>query len=365
MTVGADRGAPQGYDYGNARLRVLKQELFDAAFYQRLLIRDVEGLMTALAETPYRPDVEAALARSRGLDALHRAASTNLTRVLRTVTGFYAGRAAWALALILSRFDVQNVLTILRAQARRVPTADTLPLLVPVGAIDEVSAGEMVRQPNLPAAVGLMAEWGVPRPDVARAVWGQLPAYEATGDLSLLETALMRAHAAGLARALAQEADEVSDLEPVMREELDRRNLLVSLRLRDARGRGEPTEGPENPYLPGGRIPAASFAGLAGTDTPDDVLGRLSRLDAPSHWQRPVATWATTGNLSRLEHDLDAEATRRAISLFWRGDPLGVGVPTAFVAAKENEVRNLRLLAYGADQKIPPDEVSETLVIPW
>jgi V/A-type H+-transporting ATPase subunit C len=269
------------------------------------------------------------------------------------------------MALILSRFDVQNVMTILRAQARHLPPADTLPLLVPVGAIDEVAAGEMARQPSLQAAVGLMAEWGVPRPDVARAVWGELPAYDRTGELSLLETALMRAHAAGLARALTQEGDDVSDLEPILREELDRRNLLVALRLRDARRLGEPTEGAQDPYLPGGRIPTASLAALTSSDTSGDATARLARLGVPSIWRAPLAEWAERDDLSRLEHALDAEATRWAISLFWRGDPLGVGIPTAFVAARENEVRNLRLLAYGADQGMAADELWEELVIPW
>lgn len=359
------RGAPEGYDFGNARLRVMKADLFDAVSYRRLLGRDVEGLLAALAETPYRPDVEASLTRSRGLPALHRALSANLTRVLGGVSRFYGGRSGLAVALILSRFDVQNVVTILRAQARRVPSAETLRLLVPVGALGEVAAGEMSRQPNLRATVQLMAEWGVPRPDVARAVWGQLPGYERTGDLSVLETALMRAHAAGLARALAQEGDAVSDLEPILREELDRRNLLVALRLRSARGLGGGREELEDPYVPGGRIPAASLATLADMDAPDDVLTRLARLEAPSLWRAPLDVWAVGEDLSRLERDLEVEATGWAISLFWRGDPLGIGIPTAFVAAKENEVRNLRLMAYGAEQGMPPATVGDELVAPW
>jgi vacuolar-type H+-ATPase subunit C/Vma6 len=107
------------------------------------------------------------------------------------------------------------------------------------------------------------------------------------------------------------------------------------------------------------------MAAAAGGDAPEDVLARLARLEVPSIWLEPMARWSRREDLPRLERDLDAEATRWTISLFWRGDPLGIAIPTAFVAAKENEARNLRLLAYGAEQGLAADAVMQELVMPW
>ncbi|HEX6230572.1 MAG TPA: V-type ATPase subunit [Actinomycetota bacterium] len=354
-----------GYDYGNARVRARRAELFDAATYERLLGRDVDWLLAALADTPYRPDVEAALPRYRGLSALHRALSANLVRELRAVAGFYGGRPREGIELLLSDWDVHNVLTIVRALARRRPSEEILPLLVPAGALDEVAAGELARQPGLRPAIELMATWAVPTPGVARAALGALPAFEQTGELEALEGAVIRAHARAARRTVEREGWMSEALGHFLRERVDRRNVLVALRAREARLRGEPPWGPEDPYLPGGRGAEASLAALAGTDERQDVAVTLARLDPPAGWREPFERWAEHGELTRLERDLERAAVRRAVSMLWSGDPLGIDVPIAYVVAKENEVRNLRLLGYGADRGLSIDALRELVVAPW
>lgn len=353
-----------GYDYGNARLRARRTELFDAVTYERLLGRDVDGLLAVLAESPYRADVEEALPRGRGLPAVHRALSANLVRTLRTVAGFYSGRPREGIGLLLSDLDVQTVLTVLRGLARRLPAEEVVPLLVPAGALDEVSAGELARQPGLRPAVELMAAWGVPDPGVARAAMTALPGYEQTGELAALELAVLRAHAEIVRRAIERDGWMAQDLGPFLRERVDRRNVLVALRARQARLRGEPPWVPEDPFLPGGRVPGAALASIAGTDEGQDVLVRLTRT-GPAAWREPLERWVEHEELTRLERELEGTAVRRAVSLLWRGDPLGIAVPIAFVVAKENEVRNLRLLGYGAERGVPADTLRELLVMPW
>lgn len=354
-----------GYDYGNARLRVRRAELFDAVAYERLIGRDLDGLLAALADSPYRADVEAALPRYRGLPVLHRALSSNLVRELRAVADFYSGRSRDGIELLLSDWDLQNVLTVLRGLARRAPAEEILPLLVPAGTLDEVSAGELARQPGLRPAIELMVTWGVPSPAVARAAVGALPRYEQAGDLATLELSVARAHAAAVSRTVAREGWMAEALGPFLRERADRRNLLVAMRVREARLRGEPPSGPEDPYLPGGRVPETALTSLAGTDEGQDVVLRLSRLEPPPAWREPFERWAEHGELTRLERELERVAVRRAVSLLWSGDPLGIDVPIAYVVAKENEVRNLRLLGYGAERGVPVDALRELLVPPW
>lgn len=355
----------EGYDYGNARLRARRAVLFDALAYERLLGRDVDGLLAALAESPYRPEIEEAIPRLRGLPALHRALSLNLVRTLRAVAGFYSGRPREGIALLLSDLDLQTLLTILRGLARRLAPEEIVPLLVPAGAFDEVSAGELARQPGLRPGIELMATWGVPSHAVARAAVAALPRFEQTGDLAGLELAVTRAHAEAVWRAVDRDGWATEALGPILRERVDRRNVVTALRGREARLRGEPAWEREDPYLPGGRVLAAALASIAGTDEPQDVLVRLSRVAPAPWWREPLERWAEHGELTRLERDLERAAVRRAISLLWSGDPLGIDVPIAFVSAKENEVRNLRLLGYGAERDVPVDTLRELILVPW
>jgi V/A-type H+/Na+-transporting ATPase subunit C len=56
---------------------------------------------------------------------------------------------------------------------------------------------------------------------------------------------------------------------------------------------------------------------------------------------------------------------RWAVGLFLRGDPLGIDVPIAYTVAKENEVRNLRLLGEGSVGGLPVAAVRAQLIVPW
>ena len=360
-----DLAGAGGYEYGNARVRALKGGLLDQAGYDGLLGRGLDGLLAALAEGSYRADVEAATPRFRGLAALHHALSANLTRTLRAVRGFYGGRAGRALELLLSRWDVENLLAIVRGQARRAEAQDTLSTVVPVGALDAVAAAEAAAQPGLRQAVELLHFLGVPSRSMVGAVARRVGEYERKGDLAALEEAALRAWGEEIAVALAETSPERDVLAGVLREEIDRRNVLVALRLWEGRHRGETVADDVAPFVPGGEIGPDALVVAAGAGSREGALSVMSGTRAARMWGEPLRRWARDGDLPALDRAMGAASTLRAVGLFHRADPLGVGVPAAFVAAKENEVRNLRLIGVGAAMGVPPGALRAQLVVPW
>jgi len=144
----------------------------------------------------------------------------------------------------------------------------------------------------------------------------------------------------------------------VLRGEVDRHNLLLALRLREGGVRGAADR-----FVPGGRIPADRLAAILQTQRRADVDALLRATPATHLWHAAVAGWARDGDLTALERETEAAATRHAFSLLWRADALGIGVPVAFVATAENEARNLRLLGYGAASGIPAELLRARLVV--
>ncbi len=353
-----------GWDHGNARVRAMKADLLRPRDYEALLGLPLERLIAALAETSYGPDVAAALPRYPPPLALQRAISTNLARSLRTVRGSYEGRPAEAVELLLGRWDLANTVTVLRGKARRAPPDEVVALIVPVGTVDEAVAAELSRRPGLVPAVELMVAWGAPRPEVARAVWRALPRFERTGDVAGIELAAVRAHWETVERALqAGVADGA--LEGALREEVDRRNVVVVLRLWASLRRGEPAErADEEAPLPGGRVPPEPLRAVVHLGSREEVVAELLRLPGTGWMRGPLLGWAAGGNLAELERRLEAAAALRAVGLFSRGDPLSAAVPVAFTFAKENEARNLRLLGYCAEVGMPRDAAREQLSVP-
>lgn len=142
------------FSYGNTRLRARRGALMRGADYELLIGEDVEGLLDALARTPYVQDADAAQ-RHDGLRRLHEAIRFHLGRSLEEMRSFYAGRARELVDLLLSRFDIQNVVTVLRAKAGTQHPAEGA--LVPVGWLVEPLTTDIFRQRELAGTVDLLA----------------------------------------------------------------------------------------------------------------------------------------------------------------------------------------------------------------
>ena len=163
--------------YGNTRLRARKGELLGEREYEALLGRDLEGILEALAGTAYRAEIEAVLAvTGANRRALHEALSRHLARALGELRAFYEGRARELVDLLLSRFDLHNLLALLRGRVRGQPAEQVLANVFPLGALGGAAAQEIARQPE-PRTGGrparrLAAARSRPRPRAGRRLAG-------------------------------------------------------------------------------------------------------------------------------------------------------------------------------------------------
>jgi V/A-type H+/Na+-transporting ATPase subunit C len=349
--------------YGNTRLRARRAALLDAADYEQLLGEDIDALLAALERTPYAPELEQ-LRDQTGLRRLHKTIRAHLGRSLEEMRGFYADRARELVDLMLSRFDVANVVLMLRARAgTQRPADEALGALLPVGWLVEPLAGEILRGPGLAGAVDLIIRRtaDTEQTGALRAALGE---YERTGNLAALEQAVLAAHAAHVTATVASAGPDARTLLRFARRAIDERNLLVALRLRDARTSGAAVDvTPERALLPGGSLPTARFAAAVRAPAAAAVISSLPRI-AGGGWQAPLERWAASGDLTTLERDLERRRVTDAGALFRMGDPLTLDVPIAFTAAKQTEARNLRLLGEASVRGIHPEVVRRELLWP-
>jgi V/A-type H+-transporting ATPase subunit C len=354
--------APTDLSYGNTRLRARRGELLRDADYERLVDEDLHSLLETLEGTPYAPDVEAAQ-RSDRLRQLHAAIRSNVGRSLEEMRSFYADRARKLVDLLLSRFDVQNIVSVLRAKASAQQAADRAPIvLAAVGWLVEPLAGELLRQRELAGAVDLLAR-STPEPGQAHALRAAFGEYERTEDLAALERAVVADHTARAAATLGAAGRDASALVWFMPREIDERNLVVTLRLRDALAGGAAAPTPQDALLPGGSAPPTAFEAAVHVSAPNAVAGTLARVGREA-WRAPLARWAATGDITALERELERQRIADATRLFATGDPLAIDVPLAFMAAKLAEARNLRLLGEADVRRIAPDVVRRELLWP-
>jgi len=357
------------FAYGNTRLRARKAHLLGAAEYESLLGRDLDSILEFLAGTAYRPDIESALTGSGGKRALHVALGRHLARSLGDLRAFYDEPAGELVDLLLSRFDLQNLLALLRGLARGRSPEQVLADVVPLGALGGAAAREIARQHELARAVDLLVSWRLPDPTGARALAGAWPEYERTEDLAALEHVLASRHACALEEGLRAAGGSADTLRELVAREHDAVNVLVVLRLRFALQLDELSDLPQAPPL--GRFLAA---GSIADDALEDALRQPTRAEAVARlvaaarhpdWRAPLQRIASGGDLPTLQRELEVTRVRWAVGLFVRGDPLSFDVPIAFTVAQENEVRNLRLIAEGVAGGVPAAALRAQLIVPW
>lgn len=349
------------FAYGNTRLRARKGELLGAADYERLLGKDADGVLGVLAETAYAPDVEATLARHHGTRALHDAIRRHLGRTLDEMRDFYAGRPRELVDALLSRYDLGNVLALLRAKMGGAFSEDALLALVPLGWAEEPLAREIVRQHELAGAVELIVRW-LPDSAQARALRAAFREYERTEDLAAFEHALIADHCRRCVERVESAGANGRPLLAFLRREIDEQNLLTALRVRGDLEAGGHEASTRLAGLPGGSLEPAELAAAARLPDRETVAVRLVELGRES-WREPLARWAAGGDRVTLECEFKSAREADAFRLFRDGDPLGIDIPLAYSVAKQTEARNLRLVAEAAARRRDAGDVRAELVL--
>lgn len=351
-----------GYEYGNTRVRAMRSRLLGGDDYAEMMAAgSLDRALAILAETEYRPDVESALVRTRGLRRLDDATRSNLARILRAVASFYAGDPRRHVDLLLHRWDWRNLRAMLRLPDTTRISPNVTGLMVPAGRLDDADLTELATQTDVRSLIDLLVLWGIPTPGTAIALTRARARFEVEGDPTVLELALDR--------AFADELDEVLgevDTGPasILRSEIDGRNLEMALRLRSARLDRE-TGWSDVPvdYISGGIVPPDTWTQMTLTDSAEAIAELLMSRRLPIGWDEAIRAWAINDDLVKLREDLQRATTTAAVARFVTGDVLGFDVPLAFVFAKEAEVRNVRLIGRGITHGIPIDEVEAHLEV--
>jgi vacuolar-type H+-ATPase subunit C/Vma6 len=344
-----------GYEYGNTRLRARRGALL--ARHELRGLHDAgspERLLGALRSTAYGPDLERALVHKHVLHRVDAAVRDHLVRQLGDARSFYAGRPREGVELLVGRWDLRNLVAIVRARAR--PAADVAPLIVPAGVLDRGALAELERQPSLRTVVDLLVAWDLPSRETARRLSAAWRRFEETGEPIVLEEVLIASWAASVNRVL--DRWEGTDLALLLRSEIDRVNLLTALRRRAAGA--ELPAGVEGAPLGGGSVPIGVLEDVRRATDADDVAATIAARRA--EWSDALEAWVRDEDLSALDGHLQRVTARWAIGRFVQGDPLGIAIPIAFVWAKEAEAQNVRLVGRAIVHRLEWIDVEQDLV---
>lgn len=323
------------YDYGFAcgRISVLSTRLIDRTRFQRMVdAADAVEAFRVLAETDYA----ASLADAKGPADYE----TVLVRELDRVYSLLAELAPdpFLMRMFGYRFDAHNLKVLLKARALG---ADYSHLLVHRGTIspevfvEAITAGSTVPAPFTAAA------------DAAQA------AFTESDDPQVIDTIIDGALYGLLAAEARRRKYEL--VRQYMELSIDLINIRSFLRVRRL-GKGEAFL--RQVILKGGTLYPDRFLKLAGEplEVVDDNLGRTPYWKIVSEGIRLLRDNAPLAGLEKLSDDYLTDSVKQA-----RFVPLGPEPLFAYILAKENEIRNLRIIFAGKVNGVAAEIIRERL----
>lgn len=345
------------YDYVNARIKGMKSRLLAPPVFETLILKpDVESIIAELENTSYKQEIEKATVQYSGIKCIEVALRKDFTNAFRKILGFMKeGESETYIKILLSRWDIQNIKTILRGKNIHMTSAEIVECLVPAGQLDDTTLIELIKQPDVKAVIDLLATWGI---EYAKPLTRNFKEYSDKRDLSILEYAIDKFYYENALEKLGEDSYDDRIILDMITTEIDVTNIKNVLKMIRDKIEIEEAEG----FLinDGAKLNRERLLAMIRTGT---LEGAIKVLDATPYKflsELPADVFKTE-KVSVFEKELEKYLIKRGISRFL-GDPLSIAVAVGYVWAKYNEITNIRIIARCKTADITEKEIREELI---
>ncbi len=348
----------QDYGYANARIRAMKSRLFTHLYYEKLMgMENLQDITTDMGKTEYGKDLDQAMIKYGGIKGFDEALRMNIMKTFQTILKMVDGQAYKLVKILLSRWDIINLKTILRGKNIGASSEDIISSLVPAGELDEMVLYELVKQVDVRHCIDLMATWRMP---YAQPLTEAFPEYAKRRSLMPLDLALDRKYYEQAFRKLGGRSLNVGLVREIILREIDITNIMTALRL--VKDEIDPNIAKKFFIVGGKEISIEKLESFLDMDSIEDVVADLSRTIYGDILEKHMDDYFETGSLVRLERSMEETVVRKGISMF-RADPLSIGLIIGYIWAKYNEITNLRIIARGKVVGMPEKKMREALIV--
>jgi len=335
------RGNRAAWAYIVARTKVMKSRLLKAEDFRKLLNMDFDEIIRYVGETEYKKEVDEMGYKYTGPRLLDYALFANLARTYRKLIEVSFGASKFLIAKYLEKWDVWNLINILRGKMAGVQPEIIEDTLVPAGEKDfEFYKTLIVRDVE----------------EVVKAFEGT-PYYEALSkigseDMSKIEDELYKIYYRELLKLSPSDFAMKLFLD-FIRMEVDIRNIKTILRLKADDATAEEIM---NCIIPGGYELTEDEARKLAAMPLDELV---KALEGYWFWKDIEIEGK---EVARVEIEFDkiwiSTIAKRASNY-----PLSILPVLQYVVLKKVEVDNLRILGWGKWYGLPNEEIERQMVI--
>ncbi len=345
------------YGYINARIRGMKGRLLQRKELETALgLETVDDVVAFLDAGPYGPEIEKAMTLRKGISGLEEGLRRDLEAAFAKIVRLASDRPREIIQILMGRWEVFNLKTILRGLHVNASLETILSNLVPFGRLDDVALRELAGQKNIKGVIDLLATWRIPYAAVLNKAF---LLYREKEDLQQLETALDRAYFDQARKAIDESDPEEAPVLTLIKFEIDM--LLVSYALRSAHYQIREQD-IRSIFIPGGKeIDLPKFERMMAARDVDDLIKIIGVPAYTECLEAGMLRYLENRRLGGLERAMETCFFRRAHHAVYQ-DPLSVALVIGYLWLKVNEVVNLRLISRGKHTSMPRAEIEKYLV---
>ncbi len=262
---------PGAYVYVCTRLQLRKARLFTPAYYERLLQMSLPEMVRAIGDDErFRQEIYDRYRTPSDLIRVEYALTANLAREYRTVLRMTPGTLHLLTSHYLHRWDIVNVMAILRGKRHGLNREKIAETLIPAGEIDRTWLNRLVAADDLDQVVEGLHGWSL-YPQVRTCTCQEMP----RGEFARVEDRLYHQYYRDLLAIASRGVPGGSVLIRYLRFEIDILNMRNLFRLRA----GSPDPDIRSAMVQGGTISIDEFVRIASIEDQETFINEFSQTD--------------------------------------------------------------------------------------
>jgi len=341
------------YIYVCTRMRVRKAKLIPREEYMRMLNMSLPEITRIIQETQYKQEIDELSTVFGGIDLIEIALTWNLAKEYQKILEITPGNLKQFTQSYLRRWDIQNVLTILRGRMQGEKTGKIKEILVPAGSLDRVMLDRLLAEDSPEKIIEVLKG-----NRIYTVLSREYPATKESGSFSRMENELFKQFFAEIITEAESGIKGGKQFLDFIRFDIDIRNIKTLFRLRadtfeeDAR----------DMYIAGGVLSAAEFANL---NTIKDQAEFIDLLKTKIRNNLLISLLDELKSEKAIR-DVETRLTRVQLEQMERiskRNPFSIHPILVYLEKKKYEVFNLRALARGKESKLSSERIAEYLVV--
>jgi V/A-type H+-transporting ATPase subunit C len=360
------------YIYVNTRLRARKAKLLPFEAYPPMLRMSIPQIARYLGEHGYGNEIHALSRTYEGIDLVEAALTRNLASSFHNVLHIAPGQLRILTAEFLNRWDIVNVMSILRGIKKGLTPEWMRQILIPAGELDQEDLNLLTEEISPESVIGKLCGWRLYSTLVEEFNRGP-----EDGKYARLENRLYQRYYADLLTLSEQGLRGATIFQDYIQLELDVVNIRNLFRLRKERAKGRIIE----EMIPGGNVSVQTMQHLAESETREEfamifrktnLLPLLIQALQTLHTNEVIDEQAALdfiGNRwyrhERPVHEVEMAVTRVSLHRMERLSklyPFSVIPILAYLERKKYEIFNIRAIARGIEFEIPRETILQYIV---